>query len=384
VHRLSRFIRENIEPILAEWEAFARNLPRGEAMDIAALRDHAIDMLRVIAEDLDRPQTAEEQAEKAKGESDAKTGVVSTAAQQHGAGRAESGFTVGQMVAEFRALRASVMRLWSVAHDDTATTDLRDMIRFNEAIDQAIAESITRYTEDVGQSKERFLAILGHDLRNPVGAVITSTSFMLDNAKQSGDLPQPYLSLAEGVLRSGRRMHQMVADLLEFARVSFGQTIPIERVPMDIESLVRDVAAEVRASSPGREIRAKFVGDLRGEWDRDRLFQALSNLVGNAVQHGSAGSPVHISARGATDAVTIEVHNDGPTIASEQMARLFQGMNGVPRRDGRDRRHLGLGLYIVDKIVTAHAGKIDVQSNAEEGTTFTLHLPRTASAKGRG
>lgn len=384
VHRLSRFIRENIEPILVEWEAFARTLPRGEAMDITALRDHASDMLRVIADDLDLPQTAQEQAEKSRGESDANGDIISTAAQQHGAGRAESGFTVGQMVAEFRALRASVMRLWSEAHEDTAATDLRDMSRFNEAIDQAIAESITRYTEDVGQSKERFLAILGHDLRNPLGAVITSAGFMLDSATQNGDLKQPYLSLTEGVLRSGRRMHQMVADLLEFARVSFGQTIPIERVRMDIEPVVRDVAAEIRASSPGREIRAEFIGDLRGDWDRERLFQALTNLVGNAVQHGSAGVPVYITARGEADSVTIEVHNEGPPIGSEQMARLFQGMNGVPRRDGRDRRHLGLGLYIVDKIVTAHAGRIDVQSNAEKGTTFTLRLPRTVSARASG
>ena len=384
MHRLSRFIRENIEPILAEWEAFARTLPRGEAMDITALRDHASDMLRVIADDLDLPQTAQEQAEKARGESDADGDIISTAAQQHGAGRAESGFTVGQMVAEFRALRASVMRLWSEAHDDTAATDLKDMSRFNEAIDQAIAESITRYTEDVGQSKERFLAILGHDLRNPVGAVITSAGFMLDSATQNGDLPQPYLSLTEGVLRSGRRMHQMVADLLEFARVSFGQTIPIERVRMDIEPVVRDVAAEIRASSPGREIRAEFIGDLRGDWDRERLFQALTNLVGNAVQHGSAGAPVYITARGEPDSVAIEVHNEGPPIGSEQMARLFQGMNGVPKHDGHDRRHLGLGLYIVDKIVTAHAGRIDVQSNAEKGTTFTLRLPRTGIARARG
>jgi signal transduction histidine kinase len=382
--RLSTFIRENVEPILAEWEAFARTMPHGEAMDIAALRDHASDMLRVIADDLDLPQTAQEQAEKAKGESDAQPGILPTAAQEHGAGRAESGFTVGQMVAEFRALRASVMRLWSQTHDDTATTDLRDMIRFNEAIDQAIAESITRYAEDVGQSKDRFLAILGHDLRNPIGAVITSTSFMLDNAKQSGDLPQPYLSLTEGVLRSGRRMHQMVGDLLEFARVSFGQTIPIERAPMDIEPLVRDVAAEFRASSPGREIRAEFVGDMHGEWDRERLFQALTNLVGNAVHHGSAGTPVYIAARGGPDVVTIAVRNEGPPIGREQRARLFQGMNGVTPRDGRDRRHLGLGLYIVDKIVTAHGGAVEVQSSDEQGTTFSLRLPRTASARASG
>ena len=375
--RLSTFIRTNIEPILAEWEAFARTLPRGDAMGVKALRDHASDMLRAIADDLDAPQTAQEQVEKSRGESDAASGVAPTAAQHHGAGRAESGFSVGQMVAEFRALRASVMHLWRQTYDAPAATDLDDMVRFNEAIDQAIAESIKRYTADVGQSKDRFLAILGHDLRNPLGAVITSTTFMLENAAERGDLPQPYLSLTEGVARSGRRMHQMVEDLLEFARVSFGQTIPIKRAPMDIETVVREVAAEVRAANPGREITLEFAGDERGEWDRDRLFQALTNLVGNAVQHGATSTPISIAARGEGDFVTVAVCNEGPPIGREQLARLFQGMNGVPRREGRDRRHLGLGLYIVDKIVAAHGGSIAVSSSNENGTMFTLRLPRS-------
>jgi signal transduction histidine kinase len=173
-------------------------------------------------------------------------------------------------------------------------------------------------------------------------------------------------------------MHQMVSDLVEFARVSFGQSIPIERVSMDIEPLVRDVAAEVRASSPGRQIRVEFSGDLCGEWDRDRLFQALTNLVGNAVQHGSAITPVYVAARGEGDTVAIAVCNDGPTMSKGEIARLFQGMNGVPR-DGRDRRHLGLGLYIVDKIVSAHGGLIEVESSDEKGTTFTVRLPRKST-----
>ena len=382
--RLSTFICQNIEPILAEWEAFARTLAGGEEMDIAALRDHAAGMLRAVATDLDRPQTPKEQAEKAKGESDADAGADTTAAQQHGAGRAESGFTAVQMVAEFRALRASVLRLWERRREDATATDLPDLIRFNEAIDQAIAESIGRYTQDVGQSTERFLAILGHDLGNPLGAITTSATFMLENAAQYGDLPQPYLALSEGIERSGRRMHQMVADLLEFARVSFGQTIPIARVPIDIEQVVRDVAAEVRASNPGREIGAEFTGELRGEWDRERLFQAFANLVGNAVQHGSAAAPVRITTRGDQATVSVAVHNEGPSIGREQIAELFQGMNAAAPRDGRDRRHLGLGLYIADRIVAAHGGAIDVESSDEQGTTFTVRLPRTANATARG
>lgn len=373
---LSMFIRQNIEPILVEWETFARRLPQGDTMDIVALRDHAKDMLAVIADDLDVPQTPAEQTDKARGESDAGEDTVPTAAQEHGAGRAESGFTVGDMVAEFRALRASVMRLWSHSQSSVGTADLADMTRFNEAIDQAIAESISQYTQDIGRSKERFLAILGHDLRSPVGAIITSTRFMLDTAEESGDLAQPYRSLIDGVSRSARRMNQLVADLLEFARVSFGDSIPVQRVSMDLGKLVHDVVAEVRASHPDRDFQSVVTGDLRGEWDSDRLFQALTNLLSNAVQHGSADSPIRVTAGVQGDEVVVSVQNRGRTIPEGQLAQLFQGMSRHPTNEERDRRHLGLGLYIVDRIVTAHGGGILVQSTDEEGTTLVLRLPR--------
>ena len=380
--RLSAFIRENVEPILAEWESFARGLEPGDTMDIAALRDHAKDMLAVIADDLDDPQTAEEQSGKARGKSDAGEGTVLTSAQEHGAGRAESGFTVGEMVAEFRALRASVMRLWSDTQKTATASDLLDMTRFNEAIDQAIAESITQYTENIGQTKERFLAILGHDLRSPVSAIFTSTRFMIETAEEKGDLGPPYRSLIDGVSRSARRMNYLVADLLEFARVGFGEGIPVRRAPMDLSSLAHEVVAEVRAAYPDTEFQTSITSDLRGEWDRDRLFQAFTNLVSNAVQHGSEGSAVRVTAGAEGSDVILSVNNQGRRIGEEQLARLFQGINKQqPAPDERDRRHLGLGLYIVDKIVSAHDGRIQVESTDEEGTTFTLRLPRSATHK---
>jgi signal transduction histidine kinase len=374
--RLSSFIRANIEPILDEWETFARSLPQGEVMGVAALRDHAKDMLVVIANDLDDPQTARQQTGKARGESDAGAGAVPTAAQEHGAGRAERGFTVGQMVAEFRALRASVMRLWSHTQQTAGAEDLADMTRFDEAIDQAIAESITRFTQEIGQSKERFLAILGHDLRTPVGAIVTSTRFMLDTAAESGDLPQGYRALIDGVLRSARRMNRLVADLLEFARVSFGDAIPVQRVSTDLGRLVTDVVAEARASYPDHTFECATSGLLQGEWDADRLFQALINLLSNAVQHGSANSPIRVTARGETDEVVLAVHNDGAAIPSEQLALMLKGVSPGTSNDEGDRRHLGLGLYIVDKIITAHGGRMLLTSEAQEGTTFALQLPR--------
>ena len=373
---LSSFIRQNIEPILDEWETFARTLPQGEAMDVAALRDHAKEMLTVIAADLDAPQTPAEETEKAHGASDAGAETVPTAAQEHGAGRAESGFTVGQMVAEFRALRASVMRLWSRTQQNARFEDLADMTRFNEAIDQAIAESITRYTHEIGQSKERFLAILGHDLRTPVGAIVTSTSFMLDTTNESGDLPQSYRSLIEGVSRSARRMNRLVADLLEFARVSFGDAIPVQRVPTHLGKLVTDVVAEVRASYPKHDFECATSGALEGEWDADRLFQALINLLSNAAQHGSRDSPITVTARGETKEVVLSVHNSGAAIPPEQAARMSEGMAPGVSNNAADRRHLGLGLYIVQKIIAAHGGRMTLTSEAKEGTTFALRLPR--------
>src|SRR5215212_7754879 len=147
--KLADFILANREPVLLEWEAFARTCaPASAAMDLTALRDHANEMLSVIAKDLETPQTKNEATEKSKGESpdDPRT---TTAAEQHGAGRAESGFTVEQMVAEFRALRASVLRLWTKSKGALDAGDIDDLTRFNEAIDQSLAESVSRYTQDL-------------------------------------------------------------------------------------------------------------------------------------------------------------------------------------------------------------------------------------------
>ena len=371
--RLATFIRENIEPILAEWETFARSLPEGATMDIAALRDHAREMLVVIARDLDRPQTSREQADKSKGRSDADDGTTLTAAQEHGAGRAGSGFTVAQMVSEFRALRASVVHLWTRTHGDVGIEDLEDVTRFNEAIDQAIAESITRYTHEIGQSKELFLAVLGHDLRSPLGAIITSSRFILDTQ----NIGEPALTLVTRIASSARRMNQLVADLLEFTRTRFGETMPIARGETDIGTIVRDVADEVGASHPGSTLEVETEGELRGRWDGARLTQALTNLVGNAVQHGEPGAPVRIAARGLAREVDVSVHNAGRPIPPDEIDGLFQAMKPTAADDRRDRRHhLGLGLYIVDQIIAAHGGSIDVESTESSGTTFTVHLPR--------
>ena len=378
---LSAFIRTNLEPILCEWEVFARALEGTEPMDIKALRDHAREMLQVIATDLETPQTLREQSEKAQGRSDAgdrrlPTPLPSpTPAQEHGSGRADSGFSVSQMVAEFRALRASVIHLWTVQQNQTTAVDLKDLIRFNEGIDQAIAESITTYTRDVSATRDRFLAILGHDLRTPIGAIITSSSFMREIGPP---LPEPHGSMVIRIERSARRMNQMVTDLLEFTRTRFGDSIPVVAADMDLESVIGDVASEVRASNTSVDLQVVTEGDLRGHWDRARLAQALINLLSNAVHHGDATRPISLHATRTGKEILIRVHNKGTAIPAEEMAHLFDPMKESGRGGAEDPQHLGLGLYIVDQVVRSHGGAVEVQSTAAEGTTFTMRLPTAA------
>jgi signal transduction histidine kinase len=373
--RLAEFIVTNREPILVEWEAFARTCtPASAPMDITALRDHANEMLTVIAADLRTEQDGSAQAEKSKGRAPDASGEP-TAAEEHGAGRAESGFTMEQMVAEYRALRASVIRLWTRAQGGLAPGDVEDLTRFNEAIDQSLAESVSRYTEELDRSKEMFLAILGHDLRTPLGVVFTSSRFMLE----TGELAEPHLTLTQRISGSATRMVHMVGDLLDFTRSRLGGGIPIAREDMSMGRVVHDVVDELAALHPQRTIRIDARGDERGQWDPARIAQALTNLVGNALEHGDEGADVTVTVGGGDEEITIAVHNRGPAIPGERLNGLFNPMK--PREPGSPTAtgptgNLGLGLYIADRIVHAHQGSIAVDSSPERGTTFTVCLPR--------
>ena len=373
--RLADFISANIEPILVEWVNFAETCGvAGKELDLVGLRDHAHAMLIAVVADLRTPQSATEQAAKSKGEAAPTADGVETAAEVHGAGRAEDGFSVGEMVSEYRALRASVIRLWTKADGALTGADLQDLMRFNEAIDQAIAESITRYTEDLDRSKEMFLAILGHDLRSPLGAVITSSQFMLD----TGGLVEPHLTLTTRIGRSARRMNQMVDDLLDFTRGRLGSGMPIVRAPMDMGQLVRQSVDEMRAARPECVVQVTTSGALDGNWDSERISQLLSNLLGNAIQHGSAGEMVGVSVQGEASDVVLRLHNGGTSIPRSDLATLFSPFKRL--RAGQTVTHdstsLGLGLYIAQQIVSAHGGTIDVRSSAEAGTLFSVRLPR--------
>jgi len=375
--RLHDFILANREQILSEWETFARTCaPASTTMDVEALRDHANEMLTVIAADLGQPQSGNEQSEKSKGRAPETGSTVATAAEEHGSGRAESGFTVEQMVAEYRSLRASVIRLWTREQGELKHADIEDLTRFNEAIDQSLAESVAEFNENVENEKEMFLAILGHDLRTPLGAIYTSAAFMLD----IGELAEPHRSLTARIARSATRTIDMIGDLLDFTRSRLGGGIPAVRAEMNLAKVVHDVVDEISAAHPQRKLHVDARVEQRGAWDAARICQALTNLIGNAVQHGAPGTTVTVDIQGDEENVTITIHNRGAVIPADRLNGIFNPMKTReaplnPAASG-PTGSLGLGLYIAERIVHAHRGRIEVESSEARGTTFTVHLPR--------
>jgi signal transduction histidine kinase len=371
--RLADFIEGNIEPILAEWVTFAESCgPAGRAMDLTALRDHAAQMLQEIVTDLRTPQTDAEQTEKSKGNADSNTESADTAAEVHGSGRAESGFSVAEMVSEYRALRATVIRLWTKAEGSLTGDDLQDLMRFNEAIDQSLAESISRYTGGIDRAREMFVAILGHELRSPLSVVLTGSQFILDR----GALAEPDLTVATRIARTAARMNQMIGELLDFTWGRLGSGIPVTRAETDLAVVISQAVDEMAAVHKDAVLQFTPTGNLTGNWDAPRISQVVTNLLGNAVQHGTSGSRISVTAAGEPADVVLRVHSQGAAIPKADLPGLFSAFKRFKSPAAQDSGHLGLGLYITERIVTAHNGTIDVRSSPEAGTLFTIRLPR--------
>ncbi len=373
--RLADFITKSSAAIISEWEQFAlHHLPSARLLDLDERRDHVAAMLKVVALDLASPQTKREQADKSKGTEDGRVDAQ-TAATSHGSDRAATGYSPTEMVAEFRALRASVLRLWSEAKPELDRESLEDVMRFNEAIDQLLAESLGRFAQDVEGSKDLFLAVLGHDLRNPLGAIMMSASTMM--AKEGA--AWPHARTASRILSSGTRMDGMIRDLLDFARSRVGGGIPVVRSEMDMEAVCRQAIDEISAFYPRCVVHFEATGDVTGEWDGDRIAQALSNLVGNAYQHGTRDTPVEVALRGERDQVVLSIHNAAEAVDARKLTDIFNPFRQLDPHlaKARDLRSAGLGLYIAQAIVGSHHGSIAVASETD-GMTFTVRLPRRA------
>ena len=221
----------------------------------------------------------------------------------------------------------------------------------------------------IAELREQFIAVLGHDLRNPLFAITAGAELLV---KRLGDARSR--TIAEHILASGRRATELVRDVLDFARGRLGNGIMVNIQPCpDLDTALRQVASELQRVYPQRVIRL-HINDLSGMCcDRERITQLLSNLLANALNHGDANSPVDVSARIEQQVFTLGVHNQGAPIAPAVMAQLFQPFSRP--LDGAPQSGLGLGLYIANQIALAHGGRMEVVSSREAGTLFSLRLP---------
>jgi two-component system sensor histidine kinase/response regulator len=221
-------------------------------------------------------------------------------------------------------------------------------------------ERLLAETQRYARLMEVFVSVLSHDLRNPLTAIITASHML----KQEHDVVRSALRIRQSADRMGR----MIDQLLDFSRIKMGHGLPLDTRELDLGSIGRLVLGELEAAHPERAIRLAEHGSLWGAWDRDRLGQLLSNLGGNACQHGD--DPIEITLDGRDAAlVRIAVANRG-TIPDELMPDLFEPGSRQEHSGG-----LGLGLYIVQQIAAAHGGTIEVTSSAN-ATRFVVEIPR--------
>ena len=251
--------------------------------------------------------------------------------------------------------------------------------RFDER-DQETAEELGRLcglalenrraTEELrreGSLRELFMAVLAHDLRNPLNAIQLGASALAGRQDAVSRVAQRIVSSAE-------RMGKLIEQVLDLTRARAMGGIPVERRHVELASVVEAVVDEVRAANPTRVIEVEVRGDCSGRWDPDRLAQAVSNLVGNAVTHSTPGTPVRVELAGGAD-VVLTVHNESAPIPPQTLATLFDPFRRGATSSRAAPGGLGLGLYITDQIVRAHGGAIVAESDTS-GTRFRVTLPR--------
>lgn len=371
---LSQFIRTSSKDIIGEWENFAQSLSPASGMTRLQLKDHIEQILFFIARDLEAPQSSKEQFDKSRGLADLQP-APDTAAEIHGTLRHDDGYDIMEMVSEYRALRASIIKLWTRQNNVLSDKDVIDLTRFNEAIDQALAESVVKFSQKVDQSKDLLLGVLGHDIRSPLATIHMSAELL----KRMETPNERQLVLLTQIESSTARVRSIVTDLLDLARARLGTGIPLIKAPMSLSELCLGIINEMRIQHPERPFDVKIEAEVKGNWDRIRLGQVISNLLGNAVQYGRQDTPITVTLKSTASAVHISVHNHGEPIPRSHLESIFESFTRAPASGDSAEpapQNLGLGLFISREIVNAHGGTISAISGKTEGTTFSIQLPR--------
>ncbi len=369
---LRAFIQDHEEEIIQEFAVFARTLmPPGPEMSEAELRDHAKELLTAVVLDMGLVQDAGEQSRKSRG-----LGVKRTMAASgllHADARIDHGFSLLAVLAEFRALRASVLRFYELS----GATDLAEVRRFNESVDEALTESMERFAAKTDSFRDQFVGVVGHDLRGPLGAITTGVALLAAPEDNS----QRRARVVSSILNSAQRMQRLIDDLLDWTRAKFGGRIPLSPAETDLRQVCEEMMLETAAAYPTADLTFEASGNLVGQWDRDRLAQIVSNLVGNAVKYGE-GTPIALFADDEGEDVVLRVHNGGAPISEDVLPFVFEPLVRGHIKDRHAADGIGLGLFIARALVAAHGGDLSVTSAPDLGTTLTMRLPKGGSAPG--
>ena len=386
--RLARFIRANKGSIIAGWERLTETVaPSGDHMGACTLRGHIDKILDLIVTDMEAAQSHLERGETYCREGPGcreKPGIQPkpAAAEAPALLSYDHGFHMRRMIREYGALRTAVVGVWKASHTTMSMEDVDDLTRVDEAVDQALTEAITDYSQKLELSQSLFLGILSHDLRNPLGAISMSAELMT----RFGALSTRQIMLNAQMADSSARATEIIDSLLDIARSRLGSGLSIVRQPMDMGLVGGQLVDEMRAIYPNRKFDLEVSGDVTGVWDKVRMGQVFSNLIGNAVQYGFRSAPIKIGVRGTIRDVVVSVHNEGTPIRAEVLGDIFRAFTRAPStsptQGNAASTNLGLGLFISNEIVKAQGGEIQVSSSEEDGTVFKIRFPRTREAPG--
>ncbi|MFL6658953.1 MAG: sensor histidine kinase [Massilia sp.] len=279
------------------------------------------------------------------------------------------------VLAEYTSLRRAVTTCWQRADSVDQIDALSQVLDFDRVLDAALGTSLARYAALALQAQHLFLAILGHDLRNPLNTTVVASSYLMRLPQLSpGDA-----QVVARIHRSGLRMGGLINDLIDYSRTHLDSALPLAPTKANMGSICRGVVDELRVTNPDRMIYYDAGSDLDGIWDEGRIAQVFSNLLGNAVQHGRASKPITMHVDSSGSHVSIRIHNEGQAIAAELLPTIFDPLvrlaaSRAPQQASDNS--LGLGLYIARAVVVAHGGDIDVSSSDAQGTTFSVRIPR--------
>jgi len=378
--KLSKFLFEHNAEILLEWDRLAKKTaPEHSDVSPLALRDHGQALLTAIANNIALAQSEKKQSRESTGQLPAQDDLCA-AAGIHGMVRHHGGFQLKEVASEFQALRASVLRLWLPLVKNMTLESCYEITRFNEAIDEALIESINTFAEQTTRTRDTFLAVLGHDLRNPLNVIAMIGEFL----KKVPDESDAIHNAGSRIVISSASMALLINDLLEYGRAQLGGHLALKCHEVDMHGVCQAVVDEARAAYPSQEFVLQPSGNLVGSFDEARLQQVFANLLCNAARYSESGHTIDMAVEGQVDTITVKVHNNGQVIPEKSLQAIFEPLVQLAQDEKLSKSSLhsmGLGLYIARKITEAHEGTIQAMSSEQSGTTFTVRLPRSHGEK---